>query len=159
MPNLLFCPLRKFWVAALPEERIRQALIQTMTQNLGYPLGSLALEKSLDQLPHLQTKTSLPKRRADLIVLAKNLHPQHVFYPLLLVECKAISLTNKVLRQIIGYNQFVRAYFIAAVNQDQSYLGWYHPDYKDFKFKKGLLSYDILLKWAQTIASNGQSPA
>ena len=54
MPDSLFCPLRKIWVAALPEEKIRQALIQKMTQHLGYPLGNIALEKSLDQLPHLQ---------------------------------------------------------------------------------------------------------
>lgn len=151
MSDLLFCPLRKIWIAALPEERVRQALIQEMIQNLGYPLGSLVLEKSLDQLPHLQTQTSLPKRRADLIVFAKNLHPHHVFYPLLLVECKAIALTNKTLRQIVGYNQFIGAYFIAVVNQNHSYLGWYHPDYKDFKFQKGLLSYDVLLKWAVKI--------
>ncbi len=146
MSHVLFCPLRKIWVAALPEERIRQGLIQEMTQKLGYPLGSLALEKNLNQLPHLKTQVSLPKRRADLIVFAKNLHPQHVFYPLLLIECKAVSLTNKVLRQIIGYNQFVGAHFIAAVNQHHSYLGWYHDDYKDFRFQEGLLSYEILLK-------------
>lgn len=150
MPDSLFCPLRKIWVAALPEEKIRQALIQKMTQHLGYPLGNIALEKSLDQLPHLQARTSLPKRRTDLIVFAKDLHPQYAFYPLLLVECKAVPLTNKVLRQIIGYNQFVGAPFISAVNQTQAYLGLYHPECKDFIFKEGLFSYDFLLKWART---------
>lgn len=148
MPDSLFCPLRKIWVAALPEEKIRQALIQEMTQRLGYPLRSLALEKSLSQLPHLQAKASLPRRRADLIVFAKDLHPQHPFYPLLLIECKAIPLTDKVLRQIIGYNQFVGAYFIAAVNQTNTYLGWYDAQRQDFCFQEGLLSYDLLLKKA-----------
>lgn len=151
MPDSIFCPLRKTWVAALPEEKIRQALLQEMTQRLGYPFGSLALEKSLSQLPHLQARSSLPRRRADLIVFAKDLHPQHAFYPLLLVECKAIALTDKTLRQIVGYNQFVEAYFVAVVNQTQRYLGWYDPQRQDFCFQEGLLSYDFLLKWAQQL--------
>lgn len=145
MPDSLFCPIRKIWVAALPEEKIRQALIQEMIHRLGYPQGSLALEKSLGQLPHLQSSPSLPKRRTDLIVLAKNIHPDHPFYPLLLVECKAVPLTPKVLRQMIGYNQFVRAYFIAAVNQTTAFTGWYVPEHQDYTFQEGLLPYDSLL--------------
>lgn len=145
MPNSLFCSLRKTWVAALPEEKVRQELIHKMTQCLGYPLGSLILEKSLDQLPHLQAHPSLPKRRADLIVLARDLHPQHPFYPLLLVECKAVPLTSKVLRQLIGYNQFVGAPFIAAVNQTQTYFGWYQPEKKDFIFQNGFIPYEALM--------------
>ena len=148
--DVLFCLLRKTWVAALPEERVRQALIQDMTQRLGYPLGNFALEKSLSQLPHLQAQTCVPKRRADLIVFAKDLHPQHSFYPLLLIECKATVLTQKVLRQIVGYNQFVGAPFIAAANQTHLYFGWYHSEEKDFTFKEGLLPYGVLLQWAQT---------
>ena len=152
MPDSIFCPLRKIWVAPLPEEKIRQALVQEMTQRLGYPQGNLVLEKNLSQLPHLQFKRSLPRRRADLIVFAKDLHPEHAFYPLLLVECKAVPLTNKVLRQIVGYNQFVGAYFVAAVNQTASYLGWYHPHHQDFCFQEGLLPYDLLLSRAHTLS-------
>ncbi len=148
MPDSLFCVLRKIWVAALPEEKIRQALIQDMALRLGYPLGNLALEKNLSQLPHLQAKQPLPRRRADLIVFAKNLHPSHSLYPLLLVECKAVALTSKTLRQVIGYNQFVGAYFIAAVNQTQTCLGWYDSQHQDFCFQEGLLPYETLLKKA-----------
>jgi hypothetical protein len=145
MLDSLFCPLRKTWVAALPEEKVRQGLIHEMTQNLGYPLGSLILEKSLNQLPHLQNHSSLPKRRADLIVIAKDIHPQHSFYPLLLIECKAVPLTHKALRQMIGYNQFIGAPFIAAVNQTQSYFGWFQPDKKDFTFQNGFIPSPFLV--------------
>jgi hypothetical protein len=148
MSDFLFCPLRKTWVAALPEERIRQSLIQEMISNLGYPMGNIALEKSLSQLPHIQSKTSLPKRRADLIVFAKELHPHHLLYPLLLVECKATPLNDRVLRQMIGYNQFVGACFIAAVNSHHVYLGCYQADRKDFAFREGLLAYELLLQQA-----------
>lgn len=152
MSDSLFCPLRKAWVAALPEEKVRQALIQKMTQHLGYPLGSMALEKSLCQLPHLEGKASLPKRRADLLVFSKNLHPRHALYPLLLVECKAVPITPKALRQIVGYNHFVSAYFIALVNQTTTYLGWLHPEQRDFTFQEGLPPYEILLKLARSLS-------
>lgn len=145
MTEPLFCSLRKLWVAPLPEEKIRQALVQKMIQELGYPQGSVALEKSLHQLPHLQSKAALPNRRADIIVFAKNLHLHHPFYPLLLIECKATPLTHKVLRQIIGYNQFVEAYFIAAVNQTTLQLGWYDRPSHDYCFEEGLPSYDELI--------------
>jgi hypothetical protein len=151
MPDSLFCPIRKTWIVALPEEKIRQSLIQEMTQRLGYPLGNLALEKNLDQLPHLKGIRPLPRRRADLIVFAKDLHPNHSLYPLLLVECKAVSLTNKVLRQIVGYNQFVKAFFIAVVNQNMTFLGWYHHQIQDFYFQEGLPAYDLLLKKANKL--------
>lgn len=154
MPDTLFCPLRKIWVADLPEEKIRQALVQEMTQRLGFPLGSLALEKSLNQLPHVQDKTSLPKRRADLLVFVKNLHPHHPFYPLLLVECKSTPLNQKVLRQLVGYNQFVKAYFIAAANQTHLYLGWRSPSHQDFCFQEGLPPYSFLIQWAHLLYPN-----
>ena len=145
MTDPLFCPIRKKWVAALPEEKIRQALIDEMIHRLNYPTGSLALEKALHQLPHLCDHPSLPKRRSDLIVLTKNIHPHYPFYPLLLVEFKAIPLSQNVLRQIIGYNQFVKAYFIAVVNQTESCTGWYDRRLKDYRFQNEFFSYDRLL--------------
>ena len=151
MPETLFCPIRKVWVSSLPEERVRQALIQEMTLRLGYPLENFVLEKSLNQLPHLKGKAHLPKRRIDLIVFGKNLHSQYPLYPLLLVECKSIPLTSKTLRQIVGYNQFAGAYFIAAVNQNSAYFGWYNSSRQDYCFQEGLLSYEHLLKKAQII--------
>ena len=150
MSNSLFCPLRNTWVAALPEEQVRQTLIQLMIQRLGYPLGTIALEKSLNHLPHLQSYPSLPKRRADLIVLAKEIHPQYPLYPLLLVECKAVPLTQATLRQIIGYNQFVKAPFIAAVNQTHTYFGWYHPECRDFLFQDKFFPYETLINWMRS---------
>ncbi len=147
MSDSIFCLVRQTWVKALPEEKVRQALLYDMTQRLHYPLGYIALEKNLCQLPHVTPLSSpLPKRRADLIVFGKDIHPHHALYPLLLVECKAVPLTPKVLRQVIGYNQFVRAFFLAVVNQNTILLGYYHPIQKNFCFQEGLPSYEDLLK-------------
>lgn len=140
----LFCAIRQTWVKALPEEKIRQDLIHFMINELGYPRSTIALEKNLNQLPHLQT-TPLPNRRVDLIVLAKNIHPSYPLYPLLLVECKAVPLTPKALRQIFGYHQFVKSFFLAAVNQTDAYIGWYDTHNQDFTFQEGILSYAALL--------------
>ena len=146
MPDSLYCPIRKSWVAALPEEKVRQRLVQEMTHRLDYPLGTIALEVSISQLPHIDCKTPPPKRRADLIVFAKDLHPSHSLYPLLLVECKAVPITPKVIRQVVGYNQFVKAYYIAVINQTDAYTGWYHQEKNDYFFYEGLPSYSYLLE-------------
>jgi len=134
---------------ALPEEKVRQALIYEMTQNLGYPMGNFALETNLAYLPHLQnTKRIPPRRRADVVVFASGLHPEHPFYPLLLIECKAVFLTKKAWRQMVGYNQFVGACFVAGVDPWHVCLGHGYSDGKDVLLRKALFSYDFLFQWA-----------
>lgn len=147
-PCQLFCSIRKKWIASTPEEKVRQGLLVHMTQNLGYPSGSLALEMSLSQMPHLCHIPSyqIPNRRADLIVLAAGLHPQHPLYPLLLIECKAIAITAKVMRQVIGYNQHLQACFIGVVNERERRVGWQHPVQKEYRFLTELPPYEILLQ-------------
>lgn len=148
----VFCLIRKKWVSALPEEKVRQRLVREMVEELGYPIGAIALEKSLSELPHLSTVRSLPKRRADLIVFSKDLHLSHPFYPLLLVECKAVSLTPKVLRQVVGYNQFVGACFIGVVSPSTSVFGWFEPNQPELSFFDTLPRYESLLSLAKSRA-------
>ncbi len=145
MNGFLWCPVRKRWLMALPEEKIRQALVETMVSQLGYPLAGLAVELGLDRMPHIRRGTSLPRRRADLVVFAKGVHPEHFLYPILLAECKALPWTDKALRQLVGYNQFIGAYFIAAVDPTtvRLGLGWNN---EQISFHRGLLPYDDLLR-------------
>jgi len=143
--NLIYCPIRKINVAALPEEIIRQKLIACMTQQLGFPLSYLAVEKELRQMPHLKlVNNKVPQRRADLICFSKEIHPQHSLYPLLIVECKAVKLTLKVARQVAGYNHFVGAYFVAIANESDVKTGWYDSVRKEYIFVDYLPSYDQL---------------
>lgn len=124
----LFCLIRHTWVAAQPEEQIRQRLLHQLIYQLGYPIGSVGVEKSLRQMPHLQASAMrYPDRRADIICFYKE-------HPLLLIECKAVPLDEKVLRQVIGYNLFVKAQFIAVANQETVSFGWYDASIKDFRF-------------------------
>lgn len=112
----LFDPVRNCFVAATPEERVRQKWLQAMMITLGYPKELLAVEKELWHLPHLLSDPHVPQRRADIICFAKGIHPQHLLYPLLLIECKQESLSAKALDQVLGYNYYVGAPFVAVVN-------------------------------------------
>lgn len=120
MPNVnLYDPFRKMWVAATPEEIIRQKLLQFMVTHLGFPKQFLAIEKQLSELPHLKGMSGLPKRRADILCFAKKLHPSFPLYPLLLVECKQKESGDKTVLQVLGYNHYVQAKYVAIAEEEE----------------------------------------
>ncbi len=145
--NSLYDPVRKKWVEKTPEEIIRQALIQKMTGELGYPIFLLAIEKELARLPHLNLvpKEGLPKRRADIIVFAKEIHPEFPLFPLLMVECKVALLTPQFVQQVVGYNAIVKAPFLAIANESELICGSFDPEIGQYRFNQGLASYQYLL--------------
>lgn len=150
----IYCLVRKIWVAASPEEIIRQQLVSHMIHHLGYPVSYLALEKELRRVPHLElSDKSIPDRRADLICFGKNIHPIHPLYPLLLVECKAVKITSRTLNQVAGYNHHLGAYFIAVVNGQEVRTGWLDAASKEYRFVNNLPTYTQLL---QSISSTNR---
>lgn len=151
--NQLHCLLRNTWVAGLPEEVVRQRLVHQMMHQLGYPKGSLSLETSLHQIPHLQSVShQLPQRRTDLICFAKGIHPQWDLYPLLVVECKAVKLTNKAMTQLVGYNHFLRACFIALTDGNEMHFGWQGDG--EYRFIDRLPSYEELKGYVRTCSKS-----
>lgn len=151
MESVIFCPVRKLWVAKLPEEEVRQALILKMVSELGYPLDLMGVEKELSLLPHIPRGTKVPQRRADLIVFGKDIHPKHTLYPLLLVECKAVKIDNTTLNQLAGYNHFVQAFFVAMANHEECVTGFYDTEKGDFKFYSGLFHHDELVAFTKKV--------
>jgi hypothetical protein len=144
----LYCRIRKTPVEAAPEEYVRQGLLSQMIDTLGYPPGMIAVEKELKQLPHLLSQQSkLPTRRIDILVFAKNIHPSHELYPLLLVECKAVKLNDQVVNQTSGYNYYIQAYFVALANSDEIKTGWYDRKRGEYVFIPYLPSYQDLVKY------------
>jgi len=145
--NKRFDPVRKKWVEATPEENIRQDLIEKMLGELGYPLSFLSVEKELSLLPHLQlaAKEAVPRRRADVLVFAKGLHPDHALFPLLMIECKAVPLTPKFASQVVGYNAIVQAPFLALANGGQILTGFFDHNGGHYRFEPGLPTYAELL--------------
>ena len=149
--NPLFDPIRKKWVETTPEESIRQALLLKMIGELGFPSAFLAVERELALLPSLQLteKDHIPKRRADIIAFAKNIHPDHALFPLLMVECKSVALTPKFAQQVVGYNSVVKAPFLALANGDEILTGHFDEKQGHYHFEAGLPSYERLLERAR----------
>lgn len=141
-------PIRQGWVKETPEEAIRQALLKKMVDELGYHPSSISVEKELHKLPHLSLRSphEIPKRRADIIVFAPGIHPQYALFPLLLIECKALPLSQKIAQQVISYNDSVQAPFVAIANDTQVWTGYYRKKEHSFHFEEGLLPYKQMLE-------------
>lgn len=111
-----------------------------MIHKLGYPKSLLSVEKSLSEIAHINfKKDDIPNRRVDIVCFS-----QKWATPLLLIECKKEIINQKSLRQLIGYNTYVQAPFIAAASQSDLIMGCYSLQDKAYKFYKGLLSYKTL---------------
>ncbi|MEC7839957.1 MAG: type I restriction enzyme HsdR N-terminal domain-containing protein [Chlamydiota bacterium] len=142
----LFCPFRNEYVAAQPEEIVRQRLLKTMVEDLGYPKSCIVVEKALNQLPHLSQKNiQIPDRRVDIFCYTKDQNSKNLV-PLLLVECKAIPLSPKTLQQVSGYNHFVGAPFIAVANAESCFTGWVDLHSQQLQFIDFLPYYRELSK-------------
>ena len=130
----IFDPIRKKYIKPLPEEIIRNDLVKEMIYSLGYPKSSLSIEKKLKLLPHIK-KEKYPNRRADIICFASGIHKDFELYPLILIECKKDKLNKNAFDQVIGYNYFVKAYFIALANKDEKIVFYKKKDkYESLKF-------------------------
>src|SRR5262249_44842477 len=84
----------------------------------GFPAGLISVEKGLQHM-------AAPLRRADILCYRKG---DEGLSPLLLIECKATKLTKKALTQVIAYNYYVGALFIAVANQAEIQFGWSSAD-------------------------------
>ncbi len=138
----VYDPFRKSWVAATPEEIVRQQLLHRMTSKLGYPLELLVIERELSQMPHLQNIENLPKRRIDLACFMKQ---GDQLLPLLMIECKAVPLTNQVKEQVIGYNHYMRAPYVGIANQKDVLTGSFNSQTQEYQFYKQLPPYESLV--------------
>lgn len=121
----LFDPYREMWVAATPEEIVRQTLLHNMIRHLGYPKHFLAIEKQLSEISNLEG--AVPNRRADILCFQEM---KGELQPLLLIECKEMRPTQEAKRQVLGYNHFVRAPFVAVAGPE--YVALIHPQEVSF---------------------------
>lgn len=106
--NTLFCQSRKEFVKETPEERVRQNTLSSLF-SLGYPHSLVVVERKMADL--VSCTASVPNRRIDILC-----YEGVALTPLLLVECKAHSFGDKELRQLLGYNFYIQARYIALVS-------------------------------------------
>ena len=99
-----FDPIRKKWVAATPEEEVRQQFIQFLLTVKQIPASHLSVEREIS--------VNGLSRRYDLVVFNQEGKPWMV------VECKAphVKLTQEVMEQAGRYNKTLRAPIIGITN-------------------------------------------
>ncbi len=95
----------------LPEELVRQKLVHLLIHELKYPKSLISTEKSLNTLSIKKSSD----RRVDVLCYRKL---GESLAPYLLIECKARKPTDQALHQLIGYNAFIGAPFIALIWND-----------------------------------------
>ena len=104
----------------MPEEWVRQHVIQFLHSECEVPMGLMAIEKGFRY-------QNMP-RRADIIVHDRK------GVPALMVECKAPNVTvdQGVFDQVARYNRVVRARYLFVTNGLQHYcskIDWRDQNY------------------------------
>lgn len=100
----VFDPIRRRWLALLPEEWVRQHFINHLVHDLGYPPSLISVERSL-----ILNKLS---KRADIVV-----HNEQG-RPILLVECKApaVRIGQRTFEQAARYNSVFKVDWLMITN-------------------------------------------
>ncbi len=133
----LWDPIRCCYVKETPEEKVRQAWILHMIGPLGYPKGLLSVEKRVDTLSQKESS-----RRVDILCFSPG---KDGLIPLLIVECKAVDLSPRVEAQVLGYNYFIGAPFVAIVSKVGAKTFWQEAG--GIKSVFFLPSYEQISKW------------
>ena len=141
--NKVFDAHREKTVIETEEEKVRQKLFKHLTKDLGFPKEFVAMEKKLSELPLEHGVPYEINRRIDLLCFTWS---KNRMVPLLLIECKAVRIDIKEKDQLIGYNAWVGAPFIALVNHEQTLTGYFDRYSKIYQFVSGLFSYDTLIR-------------
>lgn len=89
--------IRKKYVLLLPEELVRQMLINYLVNDIGYPASHINVEKSVN--------TNDKKGRYDIIIYDRKVNPW------MIIECKShkVKLDQKTADQVNGYNHTLKA--------------------------------------------------
>ncbi|MDR0511373.1 MAG: type I restriction enzyme HsdR N-terminal domain-containing protein [Rikenellaceae bacterium] len=112
----LWDDLRRMWLPATPEERVRRRLAAWLVSELGMDRGLIVQEYAF--------MLGAKPFRADVVCFSTSREP------LLLVECKApdVTLDGDVLAQAVKYNSVVRARYLMLTNGLKHYFFERTPD-------------------------------
>lgn len=128
----LYCPFRRKYVAATPEEAVRQTFLQALVQQFGYPQSLIGVEVQIAVGAGVE-------KRCDAVVYSNSLQP------LMLLEFKAehVALTAEVLDQVAVYNTTVHAPYLILANGKQTVVAHIDND-KQITFLDHIPSWNQL---------------
>lgn len=105
----IFCPFRRKYVAATPEENVRQTFLHALVEQFGYPQSLIGVEVPIAVGAGVD-------KRCDAVVYSRSLQP------LMLIEFKApeVAITQTTLDQAAVYNTTVHAPYLILANGNQT---------------------------------------
>ena len=105
----IFCPFRRKYVAATPEEYVRQTFLHALVEQFGYPQSLIGVEVPIAVGAGVD-------KRCDAVVYSRNLQP------LMLIEFKApeVAITQPTLDQAAVYTTTVHAPYLILANGKQT---------------------------------------
>lgn len=109
----IFAPLKEKWLVNKPEEEVRQKYICRLVDHYGYSLEQMAQEMQVTNSQRGQGAA-----RADIVVWRTPKDKNENKYPLIVVECKAESVTirKEDYYQGMNYASWLHADFFVTTN-------------------------------------------
>lgn len=111
--NKIFAPLKDKWLVLKPEEEVRQKYICRLVDSYGYSLDQMDQE-----LKVTNSQRGQGAARADIVIWRNKEDKEQKKYPLIVVECKAESVTihKEDYYQGMNYASWVHADFFVTTN-------------------------------------------
>lgn len=111
--NKIFAPLKNKWLVLKPEEEVRQKYICRLVDSYGYSLDQMDQE-----LKVTNSQRGQGAARADIVIWRNKEDKEQKKYPLIVVECKAESVTihKEDYYQGMNYASWVHADFFVTTN-------------------------------------------
>lgn len=131
--NRIYCPFRRKWVAATPEEQVRQTFLHALVEQLLYPQSLIGVEVPIEVGVGVS-------KRCDAVVYTPSLQP------LMLLEFKApeVAITQTTLDQAAVYNTTVHAPYLILANGKQTVVA-HVDDNKQLSFLNHIPEWKQLL--------------
>ena len=122
----IYAPLKRKWLKNTPEEAVRQEYIRCLVNDYGYTLDQMEQEYQ-SAIPGRGTGGAF----ADIVVWAKSNDKNNRKDALIVVECKApsVTLSKKECGQLINYASDLNAKFLILTNRKETLF---------FKLKEGV---------------------
>jgi hypothetical protein len=116
----------------LPEELVRQLVVQYLILEKGYSKNRIALEKAL--------RVNTLEKRCDILIYDLEMKP------FLLVECKApeVKISQEVFRQIAWYNMPLKVPYLMVTNGITTYCCEMDYTLETFRFLPEVPAYVAL---------------
>lgn len=126
---VIFDKLRKKYVAATPEEWVRQHFVHFLITEKHYPENLIANEIGI--------KLNNTQKRCDTVIFTPCLEP------LVIIEYKAptVEVTRNVFDQIVRYNMVLRANYLIVSNGMQHYCCKINYEERSYDFLNEIPDY------------------